>query len=141
MRAKIPIFFIILLLLGNPGAAAAGIAVIVNPDAPVDELKASEIRRIFLGKPTLNKNLNLVPINQPGASQLRLRFEEIVLGKSPRHIRSYWIEKIFTGKGVPPVEAKNADAVIRFVSERIDAIGYIEESQLVNKVKSVLLIP
>jgi len=141
MRGKIYRVFIALVMLGDRGLVNAGIAVIVNPGSPTDDLSINEVRRLFLGKLPLNRDLNLLPINQPETSKVRANFEMQVLGKSPRQLRSYWIEKIFTGKGVPPKEFESGKAVIRYVSEHIDAIGYIDESQLVNKVKSVLIIP
>jgi len=139
-RKKILFFIVLLLVVGIIDSAQAEIVVIVNPSAAIDELNIHEVRRIFLGKPPLNSRLHLIPINQPGTSNLRVKFEKLVLGKSPRHIRSYWVERIFTGKGVPPKEAESSDAVISYVSNNVDAIGYVDEAKLVNSVKSVLVV-
>jgi len=141
MQYKKILFFIVLQILGGVNPVQADIIVIVNHSALVDELNINEVRRIFLGKPPLNSRLHLIPINQPRSSKVRTKFEKVVLGKSPRHIRSYWVERIFTGKGVPPKEAKSNEALIKFVSEHKDAIGYVDNANLAKSVKSVLVIP
>lgn len=141
MGRKKFLFFIVLQILIGIEAAQAEIIVIVNESAAIDELNINEVRRIFLGKPPLNSRLHLVPINQPSTSKLRTKFEKVVLGKSPRHIRSYWVERIFTGKGVPPKEAESNAALISYVSTHVNAIGYVDGPKLVKSVKSVLVVP
>jgi len=130
-----------LALFCDVDAAPERIVVIVNPRASVDLLDVHEVRRLFLGKPPLDANLKLAAVNLPSSSHLRESFDRIVLGKSPRHIRMYWVEKIFTGKGLPPIELADSNAVIDFVAQNLNAIGYIEESKLVARVKSVLVVP
>ena len=141
MHLKILIFLFVIMILTVHHPSQAGIAVIVSQTCTVDELAVPEVRRIFLGKTPMNQVVDWRPLNQPGASGLRRQFERRVLGKSPRQIRSYWIEKIFTGKGTPPKEVKNTAALIEEVAADPNAIGYVDEADVAGKVKSILVIP
>jgi hypothetical protein len=40
-------------------------------------------------------------------------------------VRSYWQQRIFSGRDVPPPELDSDDAVIGFVSKYAGAVGYV----------------
>jgi len=141
MRQNIILILLILFQVYDVRAESARLIVIVNSESAIARMEIDEVRRIFLGKPPLAGSFPLLPVNLQSSNRLRELFDRLVLGKSPRHIRSYWVEKIFTGRGLPPQELADSDAVVDFVAKHIDAIGYIEETKLVPQVKNVLTIP
>jgi hypothetical protein len=65
------------------------------------------------------------PVDLLPASPARKKFTEEVLGRSVAAVRSYWLQIIFAGRGVPPPELKSDDEVIRYVLREPGAIGYV----------------
>ena len=45
--------------------------------------------------------------------------------RSPAAVRNYWQQRIFTGRGVPPPELASEEAVIKYVTDHPNAIGYV----------------
>jgi hypothetical protein len=67
------------------------------------------------------------PVDQRFEAPARARFSEAVLRRSVFAIRSYWQQRIFTGRGVPPPELGTDEAVIRYVQSHRGAVGYVSD--------------
>ncbi|MEJ2545582.1 MAG: hypothetical protein P8Y99_16080 [Calditrichaceae bacterium] len=76
-------------------------------------------------------------MNLDADSDTRQAFAKSVHGKSVNAIKAYWQKKIFTGKGVPPVEKKSDSEIIAFVKDNSGAIGYVSSKAFVVAVKVV----
>jgi hypothetical protein len=48
--------------------------------------------------------------------------------RSAAAIRSYWQQRIFTGRGVPPPELESDAAVLRYVQTHRGGVGYVSEA-------------
>ncbi|GIU37252.1 type 2 periplasmic-binding domain-containing protein [Shewanella colwelliana] len=115
--------------------AFAGIAVIVHPDN-ASSLDKKAISNIYLGKTkSFPGGGQAVPINLDSGLPMREDFDANVLGKSSSQLKSYWSQKVFTGKGTPPKEMANDDEVIKLVSSNPNIIGYIDSSKVNDSVK------
>lgn len=68
------------------------------------------------------------PVNLPARDPWRLRFSETVLGARPEALDSYWNELYFQGIRPPHVVPSGA-AMLRFVSDTRNAIGYVDACQ------------
>ena len=55
----------------------------------------------------------------------REEFSQAVIGKSTAEVKAYWQTVIFSGRGVPPMEAPSEQAVVQFVRTTPGAIGYV----------------
>ena len=55
----------------------------------------------------------------------RRQFSEEVLKRSVGAVRSYWQQRIFSGRDVPPPELESDEAVIAFVAKNPAAVGYV----------------
>ncbi|MCH4292999.1 phosphate ABC transporter substrate-binding protein [Shewanella sp. 3B26] len=116
--------------------AWAGVAVIVHPSNG-DSIDKKAIENIYLGKTkSFPGGGQAVPVNLE-AGPVREAFDTNVLGKSSSQLKSYWSQKVFTGKGTPPKEVASADEVIGLVSSNPNIIGYIDSSQVNGSVKVV----
>jgi ABC-type phosphate transport system substrate-binding protein len=67
----------------------------------------------------------LHPVDLRFGSATRAAFSEAILRRSAAAVRSYWQQRIFTGRGVPPPEVESDAEVLRYVSEHRGGIGYI----------------
>ena len=79
------------------------------------------------------------PVDLPPASAIRRRFSSSVLKRSVAAVRSYWQQRIFTGRDVPPPELESDEAVVRYVTKYEGAIGYVAPSAKVGDAKVLLL--
>jgi hypothetical protein len=127
MRARV----LIALLLLVPAAPAEGdggdaFQVIVNPRNPVKAIDRAFLRDAYLkqaagwpdGEPVR-------PVDLDEHFPARDRFSRAVIRKSPEHLRSYWNQRIFSGKGVPPPAFDTVAAVITYVTDHAGAVGYL----------------
>jgi phosphate transport system substrate-binding protein len=113
-----------------------GIAVIVNPDNPIDGLTSEQLRRIFAGEITNwrdvggeDRPVNLV--NRDEASGTREAFKKIVMGEDAHFDRS---AVVLPGTGqVRDVVARSAGA-IGYIS-----VGFVEPRFTSTNVKSVAI--
>lgn len=118
----------------------AAFVIIVNRANPRDELSAELVAEAFLKKTTRWSNgESMRPVDLPADSGVRRRFSEGVLKRSVAAVRSYWQQRIFTGRDVPPPELESEEAVVRYVAKYPGAIGYVAGSVPVDGVKVVLV--
>ena len=122
-------------LLCSAGASSADrhrrMAVIVHPKNPVSNLSLSELRELFLkvrarwsdGKPVL-------PINHSPRSELRKRFDRMVLRMSPEEAASFWIRQRVRGLGHPPRSFRSTRLILRLVSKQREAVAYLPWSEI-----------
>jgi ABC-type phosphate transport system substrate-binding protein len=114
------------------------VKIIVNKDNAISSISQDQLSRIFLKKSTKWENGNkVVPVDLTKQHKTRTVFSKSIHGKSVSAIQAYWQKKIYTGKGVPPAEQKNDQAVVVFVRSNPGAIGYISSSTSTSGVKVI----
>lgn len=80
----------------------------------------------FLKKLTRWPNGEVIrPVDLRPDSAVRRRFTEIVLKRSLGAVRSYWQQRIFSGRDVPPAELESEENVVAFVAKYPGAVGYV----------------
>jgi len=134
-------FIIIGLSLGFGSAGTADeVVAVVAANNPVSTLSRSQIADIFLGKMIrFPDGREVVPIDQVENSAAREAFYLKFANKTPAQIKAFWSKIIFTGRGQPPPEVSNGVEVKKFIAKNPDAIGYIEQKQVDDSVKVVLM--
>jgi TonB family protein len=121
--------------------AQAGFQVIVNESNPIDLVQSDHLSNVFLKKSEVLTNGKLaVPVDQVVSSAVRTAFSETVHGRTAASVKSYWQRQIFSGSGTPPLELEGDDAVVAFVRENTDGIGYVTENSDLTGVKVVKLM-
>ena len=126
-------------LLMLPAVSMAEIVVIVHPSVTFNVLSQDQVQRIFLNKTKKFPNgESAVPINQTTDSPLFDKFNEEICHKDPGQFRSYWSQRIFTGKGTPPKDGGDNADIIKLVSSNPNIIGYVESSAVVEGVVKVV---
>ena len=125
---RLVLFGFLLLLPGatRPTSAAEPYKVIVNTSNPVSSMSKDQVSRLFLKKVIKWDNGQAVlPVDLPKNSPSRQAFSIQVHGKPVKAIESYWQQKIFSGRDVPPLEKSSDAQVLAYVKANAGAIGYV----------------
>ena len=110
-------------------APQAGFRVIVHPKNPIKDSARQFIADAFLKKVTLWPDDSAIrPVDLRPNSTTRIDFTRDVLRRSIQAVRAYWQQRIFSGRGCPPVELESEEAVVTYVLSHPGAIGYISET-------------
>ena len=115
---------------GSPGALDAGnnpdFLVVVNSANPVTSLDADEVSRLLLKKVTQWADGQAVlPVDQTVDSPVREAFTRLVHRRKIFAVKSYWQQRIFAGRDIPPPVGASDKEVISFVEANPGAIGYV----------------
>ena len=74
------------------------------------------------------------PVDGPG----KAHFYRFLVNKDLADINAYWARLVFSGRTSPPRTFDQTLAVLDYVSENPDAIGYVERTELNPNVKVIL---
>lgn len=129
-----------LLVLPAPAGETSGFRVIVNAQNPISSAKPSFVADSFLKKVSeWGDGQAIKPVDQKSTSETRRLFSTTVLGRSVAAVRTYWQQRVFSGRGVPPPELDGDIEVVRYVSANRGAIGYVSDAANLDGVKVVAL--
>jgi hypothetical protein len=112
---------------GRAGGADRGqYKVIVHPRNPATWIAHGFLRDAYLKKELeWRDGQTILPVDLATRFPVREQFTHEVLNKTPAQLRSYWNQRIFSGKGAPPPEADVSAKVIAYVLANSGAIGYL----------------
>jgi ABC-type phosphate transport system substrate-binding protein len=114
--------------------AEAQIAIIVNKNNSISKLSSDDLKNIYLGKITSFSNNKRIILTE--YAPLKEKFYKIVLDKSLRNVKKYWISFVLSGKSAnPPIEYKDIDNAKSFVSQNNGAICFVNLSDVDKSVK------
>ena len=132
---KAILFAVMLAAFGSP-AATGDVQVVANSALTVSELRADELKDIFLGGRTSVGGVGVEAVfAESGAAHET--FLRTYLGKSDTTLRNYFKTLVFTGRGTQP-KAFGSDAeVLKYVASTKGAIGYVSASADTAGVKRV----
>ncbi len=106
--------------------AAADYRVVVHPSHAGGSVERAFLADAFLKKVTRWAGGETIrPVDLRPDSAARRRFTEVVLKRSVGAVRSYWQQRIFSGRDVPPPEVDSDAAVLAFVAKHPGAVGYV----------------
>ncbi len=126
-RAALIAGLILWLLAGV--ASADAFVLIVHPDNPVTSVDRDFLRNAYLRKTTdWADGRSIRPNDLSPKFPARDRFTREVVKKTPAQLRSYWVQRIFSGKGVPPQELDSVASMIAHVLSDPGAVGYLPAS-------------
>jgi len=104
-----------------------GFKVIVHPTNAINVVDRGFLRAAFLKTAIRwgHDKRSLRPIDLPKEHPVRDQFTNDILAKTPAQIRTYWIQRIFSGTAVPPPEAESISAAVAYVLANPGAVAYI----------------
>mgnify|MGYP000430437141 CR=1 FL=1 len=129
--------FLLVLITIFTNTSHAEVAVVVNK-SNTSELSESQIKNMFLGKlGQFSDGTEAMPVLFEASEATRVEFDDTVLKRKTSQIDALWSKLIFTGRRTPPVQVKDATAVLKEVSMNPKAIGYINSKDVTDSVRVV----
>jgi ABC-type phosphate transport system substrate-binding protein len=120
---------------------AAGVSafqVIVHPSNPLSVISQELLMQAFFKRTTRWSDGELIrPVDLRPDAVARRAFSDRVLKRSVVAVRSYWQQRIFSGRQLPPPELDSDAAVLRFVQSSPGAIGYVSANAKLSEVKLI----
>lgn len=105
---------------------------VVHPENAVGSVDRQFLADVFLKKAIRWPDGEAIePVDLRFGAPVRESFSRRVLRRSAAAIRSYWQQRIFTGRGVPPPELESDEAVLRYVRTHRGGVGYVSEAAAV----------
>lgn len=122
--------------------AHAELAIIAHPDNHMMGISKDELERIYLGKSrSFPDSSSVKAVDQAVGSQARDTFNNKVLRMTEGKRKSYWSRIVFTGKGKPPLNLDDDAAVIEWVANHPEGLGYVTGKMIDKRVKVLLILP
>jgi ABC-type phosphate transport system substrate-binding protein len=107
-------------------AAAPPYVVIVHPDNDIDSIERKWLAEAFFKRKTRwSSKLAIQPVDAKPSATARERFSKDVLKRSVSAVKSYWAQRIFSGRDAAPPELANDEAIVTYVLEHPGGIGYV----------------
>jgi len=114
------------------------LAVFVAKDSGLQNLKMSELRRIFTNADDSGfSGQRSVPFNHTARSGDRVGFDRTVLRMSPEEVSRFWIDRKIRGLPGPPRAVDSLSQLVRLVTHTSAGIGYARPTQLSNDVRMI----
>lgn len=136
----VQILFPILFLMMSNLVLASDVVLVANKANTLDSLKQSQLVRIYLRKTKQFSNgSEVVPIDLK-ASDTRDYFYRKIIRKSERQLKYYWSRMMFSGNTRPPKKLRSDRAVIHFVSQNVNALGYVRADSVTDEVKVISVL-
>ena len=132
LATTISLILLSLSFLPSMLAAGADIAVVVRPDAPVDDLTLSQTRRLLLGEQQFwNSNLRVTLLLRAPAARERDVVLRVIYRMSEAEFRQYWISKMFRAEATsgPKVVYSNEMAT-ELVSALPGSVAFVDATQV-----------
>ena len=115
-----------LTLLSAPGAFAAfaseRIIIVTHSDNTGVRLSREQIRNLFMGA---SVGRDLQPVALPPGNRTRSLFNIKIVGLSDSRVQSYWAQMKFTGRRPPPQIVNSEKAMVQYLLDTPDSIGYL----------------
>jgi len=108
------------------GTPAARFKIIVHPRNPAAWIDKAFLRNAYLRKEIeWQDGTAILPVDLGAKIATRELFIHDVLKKTPAQLKSYWNQRIFSGKGAPPPAAEASAAAIAYVLANPGSVGYL----------------
>lgn len=129
MKFLLAFFTCTLLAIATPmSSLAADFQVLVQAQVPVNQIKLSELKKIYLGTRTFWDQSLAIHTTQLDTSLLTTSsFVEIALEMSITSYTNYWRRRVFSGRGLPPRILNSETELMTYISNTEGAIGFISK--------------
>ncbi|MGZ0018926.1 hypothetical protein [Nitrosomonas sp. wSCUT-2] len=132
---------IIVLLLLISTQTRADIVVVVHPSSRLKHLTQQQVIDIYMGRIHSVGDIDpVIPYDQPQDSEIREDFYQFLMGRPIAFINAYWARLLFTGRASPPRQVTDNMSIIDIVEKNPNAIGYINERNLNDRVSVVFRV-
>jgi ABC-type phosphate transport system substrate-binding protein len=140
---RLAVLFGVLLALAAPGPAAAEgtYKVVVNHHNRQTSMSRKDLSAIFLRRRAQwPDGTTAWPVNLIESARARVDFTRDVHGRTVATVRNYWLQMLFSGRGVPPIEKATDQEVLDYVKSHPGAVGYVSVGAPTDEVKVLNLV-
>ena len=114
------------------------LAVFVSKDSGIQDLKMSELRRIFTNADdSAFSGQRSVPFNHTAHSTDRIGFDQAVLHMNPDEVSRFWIDRKIRGLPGPPRAVDSLSQLLHLVARSSGGIGYARPPQVTSEVRVI----
>ncbi|HXS19081.1 MAG TPA: hypothetical protein VN764_17905 [Polyangiaceae bacterium] len=139
-RPALGLLLVLLLITSGRADEKPSFYVIAHPSVAATSLPTRFVADAFLKKVTRWESGAVIhPVDLPSTSKTRIAFTDQVLRRSVAAVRSYWQQRIFSGRDVPPPEVDTESQVVKYVAGHPGALGYVSDSTELQGVKLIAL--
>lgn len=104
----------------------ADLILIAHPQFPIQEISLESLDRLYLGRVKGLGDIEEVHrVHAPIASAGYQSFTQKVHQMTVPDLRRYWAKEVIMGRRSPPRQFDSFEALIKFVAETPNAIGYL----------------
>ena len=122
-------------------SSTADIAVVVNVNNPYTAASSADLKNMYRARVSEFSEGNPIVLSyQPANLDITHLFFDTVVGKSMTQLHRFWASRIFSGRMRKPIKLDNDTAVIQWIANNKNGIGYIDETNLTDDVKKVATI-
>jgi ABC-type phosphate transport system substrate-binding protein len=120
-----------------PAAVASDVAVVVQPNLPVDDLTFAELRKILMGERQFwPSNVRVTLLIRAPAAHERDVVIKTILQMTEAQFRQYWISKVFRAESATsPKTVDTNEIAASLVSNIPGSIAFIESTQVPKNLK------
>jgi hypothetical protein len=116
--------------------ATTDFRVIVHPENPTHSVERRFLADAFLKDVSRWESGGAIhPLDLRADSPTRVGFSERVVRRSVAAVKSYWQQRIFSGRGLPPPELDSDAEVVRYVQRDPSAVGYVSSRADIGKAR------
>ncbi|MBL8459656.1 MAG: hypothetical protein JNM92_09865, partial [Zoogloea sp.] len=111
-----------------------------NRSGPI-ELTREQAEKLYLGRSTtLSDGSSASLVDLPNGS-VRDEFYLKLTGKNPAQIQAYWSRLVFTGRALPPREARSMAEARQWLTDTPNLIGYLDRNEPTAGMRILLRLP
>lgn len=109
--------------------------IIVNPNSTLSEASATDLKYVYIGKVKDIGGKTVAPANLASDDPVAQSFFNEIIGMSSVDYKSFWMAQQIRGGSTAPAVKKSVEAMIEFVKESANAIGYVPKGTATEGVK------
>ena len=114
-------------------------AIIANPDVPVDSLTKNKLLDLYTGEVRKwDNNKPIITYDLKPKLEIRDEFFRL-LGKTSSRMKSIWLKKMLAGEGDPPMALDSENSLIKKIAKTPGAIGFVSKKNVDDSVKIIVL--
>lgn len=128
-------------LAASAKTQAADVMLVTSATSDITSLSREEASQLYLGRRTMLNDGTPVTLFDLPSGPVRDRFYELLTGKNPNQIRAYWSRQVFTGRALPPREAKSSADLPILLSNDPASVGYLPNGPIGPELRILLKLP
>ena len=133
-------FLLLATLLASSPVWAEILIVTSNRSGPI-ELTRDQAEKLYLGRSaTLSDGTPASLVDLPNGP-VRDEFYLKLTGKNPSQIQAYWSRLVFTGRALPPREARSMAEARQWLTDTPNLIGYLDRNEPTAGMRILLRLP